>query len=338
MYRRILVPLDGSQLAERALPVASQLARKDGGGTLILVRVTEAPFLAGTNPPESDTVLSLPMIEADHQDAVDYLDRMQHAEGLAGVSIESAVLDGPVAASILEAAQTRTADLIVLCSHGRTGVMRWALGSVAEKIARHATIPVLLVRASGGFRQIATGPAPLHALVPLDGSPLAERAVLPAAQLIQALSAPAVGEVRLLHVITPNLLARNASPREAQGMTQERAEAAVLDDAREYLAAVATRIRGEIGATVPITITSSVCLADDVAQAITNTADTGRADGHGEREGHPADCVAVATHGRSGLERWVLGSTAERVLRSSQVPLLIVPPAPAESTAAAYAS
>jgi nucleotide-binding universal stress UspA family protein len=327
MFHRILVPLDGSELAERALPLAARLSRAIGG-TLILARVTEAPVMPVTEMPDAQEVLALPMIEAEHTAAAEYLTRVRQMEAEAGIDVETVVLDGPVARTILAAAEQQAADLIVISSHGRTGVARWALGSVAEMIARYAPVPVLLVRGPGGPHQETREPAPLRMLVPLDGAPLAERAVAPAAQLISALSAPATSEVRLLHIITPNLVSRNAPPQSAESYAQ----AEVLNKASEYLAAVAARLQAEVGDAARVTITSSVRLAADVAQAIIEIADRGSAGDNGEMEARPVDCLAVATHGRSGLERWALGSVAERVLRASHLPVLIVPPEHARAT------
>ncbi len=101
---------------------------------------------------------------------------------------------------VLATARSWHADLIVLRSHGRTGLMRWILGSVAHKIALHRPVPVLLLRAQGHGLSVQ-GERPIRILVGLDGSPLAETALAPVAALSAALSAPAPGELSLVRVL-----------------------------------------------------------------------------------------------------------------------------------------
>jgi nucleotide-binding universal stress UspA family protein len=339
MYQRILVPLDGSARAEEALPIAARLARASGGA-VVLLRVAEAPVLPvvatlpATAPTTPADALALPLIEAEHQAATAYLARMAQADILTGVAVETSVEASPVAATILDAAQARAADLIVLCRQGHTGLARWAPGSVAEKVARHATVPVLVLQAGqqgstveSGSTHLAVGGGPIRALVPLDGSLRAEHAVLPAAQIVAALSQPDVGEVRLLHVITPPLVARNALPQ--AGITTTKM--AVLDEAQAYLSAVATRLQTAVATLALVSISASVRLADDIASAITESVEVGSTEDssledNGVSATRPADVIAMATHGRGGLARWALGSITERVLQETQVPLLIVHP------------
>src|SRR6266567_1266326 len=197
MYTRILVPLDGSTRAERAIPVAARIARASGGAVVLVRAVNVAigflPSLAG----EAPVVQSV--LDADQAAAEAYLAGFKQAPELADITTETRILFGPVGSAILAVAESAQADLIVLCSHGYTGMTRWALGSVAEKVARYALVPVLVLREAG---PVPTGPhpdvtRPLRALVALDGSLLAKAALAPAASLIAALAAPAQANLKL---------------------------------------------------------------------------------------------------------------------------------------------
>jgi nucleotide-binding universal stress UspA family protein len=192
MLQRILVPLDGSARAEYALPVAARLAHATGG-TLILLQVYQVM--------PSEFVLSDYTAEA--APATAYLAHITTREELAGITIETITLAGAVARTILDAVLEYQVDTMVLCSHGRSGPTRWALGSVAEKVARHAPVPVLVLRKPHDvFPGRRTGTErPLRTLVALDGSSFAEASLAPAAQMILALAAPAPGALHLVQAI-----------------------------------------------------------------------------------------------------------------------------------------
>ena len=137
--KRIMVPLDGSLLAERALAPAAELAR-DASATLVLVRAVEAPIMLGSDPTEAQVTVV--------REAEAYLEeqaRRLRQEGLARV--ETSVWYGPAVSSLVEAAHRRQVDLIVMSSHGRSGLGRLVLGSVAESILRATSTSILLVRA-----------------------------------------------------------------------------------------------------------------------------------------------------------------------------------------------
>ncbi len=129
MYRRIMVPLDGSELAQTALPHALDLCRACGA-TLALLHVRD---------PRSGS------LEAARR----YLGYMQHQHANDGITIELIVREGPVAATIIEAARQEHADMIVMATHGRSGLQRVVYGSVAEQVLRGSSTPVLLVRVPG---------------------------------------------------------------------------------------------------------------------------------------------------------------------------------------------
>ncbi len=147
---RILVPLDGSNLAEQALPRATDLARQ-AGGAVMLLRAAAAHTIVGD--PADAQVFAV-------REAEEYLERVAarlRAEGFE--KVEKSVWYGPAAPSIVEAARLRRADLIVMSSHGRSGLGRLILGSVAESVLRGTTVPILLLRAPDAPLQAPPGEA-----------------------------------------------------------------------------------------------------------------------------------------------------------------------------------
>ena len=149
MYQRIVVSLDGSALAEAALPHALQMARLTRA-PLHIVRVVDASVaystygtygtygMAGGYMPMAD------MFEEDRRTAAEYLESTQSRLADDVVSVTTELRDGQVAREIVAA--TAEHDLLVMTSHGRGGLERWFMGSVAEEVTRHATVPVLLIR------------------------------------------------------------------------------------------------------------------------------------------------------------------------------------------------
>jgi nucleotide-binding universal stress UspA family protein len=203
MFRNILVPLDGSSRAERALPVAARLAQASGG-TVVLLRVVR--FSTEFVPyPEADPWTIRTINDADLAEARNYLEHITDMSSLSDVQTETTVIKGRAADTILSVVETYHIDLIMLCSHGYTGMKRWVLGSVAEKVARSAPIPVLVLREDGPA-PASPHPDPTHplrVLVTLDGSELAKAALEPAASLIAALATPAQGALHLVRVVKP---------------------------------------------------------------------------------------------------------------------------------------
>jgi len=145
-FKRILVPLDGSPLAERALPVATALARKFESQVLLLraLDISTSPLPAFY--PEVARNLMLEVCEHVRQEAESYLKAWEAELGQQGLDVRILLLDPPPAESIIEAAIAEDVDLVAISTHGRGGLARWTFGSVADKVARHSPCPVLLVR------------------------------------------------------------------------------------------------------------------------------------------------------------------------------------------------
>ncbi len=302
MFKRILVPLDGSGLAERALPVAARLAHASGG-SITLVRVLN------TIPASMPSAAARPNLvqtisEADRQLAASYLEGVAANDVLKGIYVKTEVAVGLIAPIILSIAASSRTDIIVMGSHGFTGVTRWMMGSVAEKVARYADVPVLVLREGGSLptEQFHHEPEGPRILVPLDGSQNAEAALGPATSLAMALSVSGKGALHLIHVVNDE--ASNT-----------------VNMARKYLDTI-IHDRDAIlrEAALHLTLTSSIVIDKDVAHAIVSTAE------QGPEERNHFDVIALSTHGYGGLQRWITGSVTGRVLNTTRLPVLVVRP------------
>ena len=293
MYTSILVPLDGSPLAERALPYAEGLARA-GGARLVLVRAALAHTIPGLNHRQAEM--------AALEEAASYLEEVARPLRARGLTVDTAVPYGKAAEMIVEEMTSREVDLIVMATHGRSGLGRWVYGSVAEGVLSRGALPVLLVRAWQAAPAAPFGERP-RLLVPLDGSAFAE-AALPAAL---ALAKVTGGEIVLLRVVVPPDLAMMSETGLQTYIEQE--FDAEETAARDYLREVAGR--PEVGKHIA---------AIDVRVGMPGyvVGEAGRA--------HGAGLIVMATHGRTGLRRAILGSVADATLRQGVAPLLLVQP------------
>lgn len=143
MYRRILVPLDGSKVAEGVLPHARALAFAEGA-ELVLLRVAANPVLEFTF---SDPSVAQSVLEDLETQSKKYMAGIEESLKQDGFLVSSLIREGAVADSILRTAEEIGADVIAMSTHGRTGAARWLLGSVADRVVRNSSIPVLLIRA-----------------------------------------------------------------------------------------------------------------------------------------------------------------------------------------------
>jgi nucleotide-binding universal stress UspA family protein len=292
MSSTILVPLDGSATAEQAIPYAQRLAGALRGHVL-LVQVAEPVVFTGTE------------ISAQHPNAVaearDYLDGLAQLMSSWSQRVETCVTTGgDVAGAILDQAGTTDSHLIVMSTHGRSGFGRGLFGSVADDVLRRASVPVMLVPPNCAPSWPESGASRI--LVPLDGSPFAEQALEPATALAVLLNANIV----LLRVVPwpPAVAAASgvdtALPRQREQQIAE-AQAYLVDVARPVEKSIpVVRIRAAAGA-------PALVIADAAQE---------------ER----ADFIAMATHGRTGLARVVMGSVATSTLRHARVPVLFVRP------------
>ncbi|HEX9068311.1 MAG TPA: universal stress protein [Ktedonobacterales bacterium] len=311
MFKKVLIPLDGSERSEQAIIPAARIARAHGAGVLLLqivqMPVVYGPYGAGVPGALDES------IENERNLAREYMAKLAQSTPLQGLHVETLAPIGLPAPSIIDAASSQHADLIVIASHGRTGMGRWLLGSVAQQVARNAASPVLIIRTNGKTRG-ATSPVDhvTRALVGLDGSSRAEQALEPAVDVLMGLAAPGKGALHLTQVIS-------WLPDSPLGNRKELA----IETSRDYLTAVAQRVSSEREKDLASHATWSVVVDHDPAASLIRTAEAGEsAEGAGPAEA--CDLIVVATHGYSGLMRWAMGSVAERVLSHTTLPILIV--------------
>lgn len=317
MFTRILVPLDGAARAERALPIAARLA-KASHGSVVLVQVVTPPVDYGGHLSQG-LLITDEIVRTLMDEAHSYLSTVALLDELEGVPTTTRVVFGSSVQEIFAVALDEHADLIVMCSHGRTGFKRWALGSVAHKLVHQSPIPVLVLRDGEPLpiSLVASTPRPLSALVALDGSALAETALMPAANLVADLSAPNAGTLHLCQVV-PALSARDERGFMAKIFKE------TVDSAKAYLTAIQERLSRP-----KLKVTWSVAIDNDVADTLIGTAEHS-AEVKGLEAFSNCDLIAISTHGRDGLQRLVMGSITERVLNASKVPVLVVRPTATE--------
>lgn len=311
MFQHLLVPLDGSERAEVALPVAAHVARATRG-IIHLVRVVSPPLdLSGGLTPVN--MMDGEVVDREREEATTYLQKQASSPLLEGIPIRIEVLFGQPAPSLLEVMKDHGIDLLVLCSHGRTGFTRWVLGSVARTLLHQTSVPTLVLRQNEATAALFEPQqlSQLRALVPLDGSPLAETVLLPAAFLTSALAAPGSGLLHLSQVV--KIFPTTA----AEGFVSELNEEA-LQRAETYLGQIEDRLQSETR-DLRVAFAHSVELDSDVASALVELAEQGK----GQR-GKACHLIAISTHGRGGVERWMMGSITERLLTATKLPLLVV--------------
>jgi len=286
----VIVPLDGSTLSEEAVSLARQLA-STLGGALELVHVVETAPL-------------LDLFVSDRAGAVErYLARV--AERVAGgVPVRIRVLAGDPVTELLRCAHQAPDSLIVMSTHGRSGLPRLVLGSVADKVVRGASVPVVVVRRGAAVRE----GHPRRLLVPLDGSPLAETTLPLAARLGREGAA-----IALVRVVPPQL-AWAVSRREAESMLPDpdlldRLMEQARQDAQAHLQEIARDLRAG-----GLSVTWEVRTGRP-SDEIVRTAET-----------IGADLILMATHGAGGPRRWAFGSVTDEVLHRSGVAVLVLPP------------
>lgn len=289
MYERMLVPLDGSELAEQVMPYVEELARKlNSEVILITVCLPGAPL---------------------ERALTEYIERRAERIQSLGIKTRSACIEGEPAASIIDFAVKNDVSLIIISSHGRTGIGHWPLGSIASKVVQRSHIPVFLIR-SGHPANAAADKKLQKILVSLDGSRFAE-AIVP---YIESLAEAMSSEVVLARVIEPVRLPHLAAYRERERYEQEYM-AKLEREAGRYLNKKKGTLRAK-GVKV-----SSALRQGKPAETIMQYA-----------EDKSVNLIALTTHGFSGITKWAYGSVASRIIEGSSKPLLLVrPPLPAQN-------
>lgn len=284
MYSKILVPLDGSPLAEQILPYARLIAA------------------ACATPLELLWVNDVEVVQSPARSGEAYL-RQAAAKFLAGfTAVEVTDADGKPGEVIVSRAASAANCLIAMSTHGMSGLRRWLLGSVASKVVQAARSPLLLIRPSANVDPVAAVNLKT-VFVPLDGSGLAEKALTQAIGLAQKLQL----DTQLLRLYTlPNDAYVAADGIIAQGSAQYKE--ALHNEAQNYLDGKVEALRAQGLANV-----IGTAMEGDAAGGIIDLAAK-----------TAQSLIVMSTHGRSGIGRWLLGSVAEKVIQYSHVPVLLI--------------
>jgi nucleotide-binding universal stress UspA family protein len=294
VYRTLLVPLDGSSFAEQALPIAIEIAQAAQADIrLVLVH----------HPGPRGTKARLAAREAERN----YLQHIAtRGNELTGTRLTAVTLTGAVVAALRDHIDRAGIDLVVMTTHGRGTLERAWLGSVADALVRTVDVPILLIRPAEKTPAAARLEV-TRLLIPLDGSPLSEKVIAPAVAMARLLGA----EVSLVQLVTPVELAGDFPP--ASAGYDASLTALVEQQAKDYLDSLADSLRSE-------------GLMVTTASGLTSSPATGILD----LVRDPAvGMVALATHGRGGLRRALLGSVADKIIRGTDRPVLVYrPPAP----------
>jgi nucleotide-binding universal stress UspA family protein len=292
MFRKILIPLDGSELAEQAIPAAMALARQSHGEILLLrVPVFETAVMPafggyGVLYPEQS-------LEHSRAEARDYLKETQKTAVTPDVPCRALIVDGDVASAIVDVAKEENVDAIVMSTHGYSGVTRWVMGSVTERVLGDALCPVFVVREPD---------LPRHVMITLDGSEFAERALEPGLETAATFGAK-VTLMSAAREVNVSMLKEMEAIENGMG---RRWQEDVAKDVEEYLRKVAKRYRRD---------DLTLFTATTIEPAATSILDYA--------EAHQVDLLVMATHGRTGLLRWVYGSVTEKVLHGAKRSMLI---------------
>ena len=299
MYHALMVPLDGSEFGRHAIPWALAVA-EPAGARVDLVHVLPPLYGMGV---VDETLATAEVMEAQRETAEqslsDLADRLQIGTG---VPFRAAVEDGAIADALARHADVNGVDLIVMTTHGRTGFARAVLGSVSDAVVRHAGRPVLLARPHRHPPEEHEPAAVSEVLILLDGTAASEAIVDHAIEVCRLTGAACT----LLHVVVPELLPTGVAPPPA--LADQRAAVAEERMAETYLASRAEQLRA---AHVPLTtaIVRHPDLADGVLEYCAS---------------HPVSLIAMATRGRGGVERAVLGSVTDALLHKTHMPILVV--------------
>jgi nucleotide-binding universal stress UspA family protein len=298
MFTRILIPLDGSKTAEKVLPYARFLAGSLNRPVelLAVVDIVEmATHMSADRARYLDT-----MIEDSVRNSEQYLRGV--AGTFPGANTKCTVEKGKAEQVIIETAAADKGTLITMATHGRSGINRWLLGSIAEKILRAATNPLLLVRATDEAK--ADRVATLKSIVvPLDGSELAESVFPTVVELAKTLKL----EVVLFRAYSIPYSAYS-SAEGYYAVDYEELLKAMREEAVDYLEKKTEAVK-KLGIDKVSCVAKEGFAADEIISLSRKS---------------PDNLVAMCTHGRSGVKRWVLGSVTETVVRHSADPVLVI--------------
>jgi nucleotide-binding universal stress UspA family protein len=300
MIRSILVPLDGSEFGEGALPLAMTIARRANATVHVIhVHVPMATMYAETLV-SMESTLDPELMDQERA----YVERIAREwGGKVPFPVVSHLLEGPVAEATLEFVAGNAIDLVVMTTHGRGAFSRFWLGSVADELVRRLPVPVLLTRPKEVETEQSEACPLRRIFIPLDGTAIGEKILEPATELGRLMNA----EYTLFRVVPPMVAMALDPAGIAVPATLPAAEENLAFEARDYLDGVAERLRVQ-----GLTVETAIAIGQPPGQAIL-----------AEAKDRAADLIAMETHGRKGLTRLLLGSEADKVIRGASAPVLV---------------
>lgn len=296
MFKKIIVPLDGSEISECALSPAHQIAISEHA-QLVLLSVPQLQHAFVQERGGLGFLLPHQSLELSRKELTNYLEDICQSDRLGDVSRQAMVLDGDSATVIVDTAVSEKADLIVMSTHGRSGFTRWVMGSVAEKVLRGAQCPVLVVRHEKPIKRL---------LITVDGSELAEEAVEPGFKLAEHFNS----EVTLLNVIEMPIDVGGALAERSRlisGYSEEHRKL-LRQHSEKYLESL-VKNRPPINLDVQCAVVESNLVAEGILNFAANK---------------ETDLIVMTTHGYTGLKRWAYGSVTEKVIHDAKCGLFIV--------------
>jgi nucleotide-binding universal stress UspA family protein len=293
MYNKILAPLDGSQTAEVVLWYAARLAGRLRA-SLTLAYVTTPDELVSRNMYECYLQDTVTKVKAEAEKAA------KETAKAGDINVDYVILNGDPSEEIIDYAEKKKFDLIILATQGKSGIRRWALGNVALKVVSATRKQVLLIRAKGGQPDVSKVKL-TKILVPVDGSHESESIL----KFVTYLASELGVSLTLMHMMT--LQSTTYPTRETYKFIEKERK-----DNKAYIDKLGKRLT-EQGLHAETVFKEGS--HDEVAAEIIKLAEEG-----------DFSMVAMATHGRSGIGRWIFGSNAQKVLHGGSTPLLLVRP------------
>jgi nucleotide-binding universal stress UspA family protein len=298
MISHIIVPLDGSQVSHAALPLARALAERNGAG-ITLLSVIDPPrdFFLVSDDGSGNRLRAKDVdhLASEESRLQEYLERVKTSFDHSHVSID--VRLGQAPEEIIDAAQSRARSVIIMASHGRTGIGRAVLGSVTSRVVQASTVPVFVTRASSDTRSEYGKQKIDHVAIALDGSRLAEQALDRAYDIFR--NNVRYTLIRIVEPVAPGQSYTSEAIASYERKAREIAED-YLRDTADGLSAKGANVNVDVRVTQPSN--GIIRIADEFG----------------------ADMIAMTTHGRSGMGRFFMGSVAERVLQQADKPVMII--------------
>jgi nucleotide-binding universal stress UspA family protein len=301
MYKVIMVPTDGSGFDREAIRVALRMGERCDA-KVRLVRVLATGSFFGMAAAAEGTAVAADIVRSERDRALSELYALAaecRATSKAAISVD--LHTGPINDVLQGYARRNDVDLIVISTHARSGLSRLSLGSVTDSLIRHTTIPVLVVKPSTSYLNPQVRDVFRRIVVPLDGSSLAEQ-ILPRVLMLAKLED---AEITLLNVLVPQSYSQKEIADPSLPWWDKD-----ISVAQSYLFRIAGKLRR---AGVPVT--TDIVISENVAGAIGDFA---------SRE--KADLIAIATHGRGGLNRVLHGSVADAIMHSTRMSMLVFKP------------